>query len=136
MKKKIILFLSFAGLLFAGYMSGLKFFSDTCAFGEGCPYFLGYPACYYGFFMYLIITIFAYLVLFNKINQKTGLKSLITVSFLGVLFAGYFTLLEFPLLFQEGLSAYVLGLPTCALGLIFYILILIFSVKEYKMINN
>lgn len=132
MNKKIILFLGFAGLLFAGYMSSLKFFSDTCAFGESCPYFLGYPACYYGFFMYLIITLFAYLVVFRYINKKTGLNILGLVSSLGVLFAGYFTVLELPLLFEKGLNAYVLGLPTCALGLIFYVLILLFVLKEYK----
>lgn len=132
MNKKIILSLGFGGLLFAGYMSSLKFFSDTCAFGESCPYFLGYPACYYGLFMYFLITIFAYLVVFEYINAKTGLKILGIVSSLGVLFAGYFTILELPLLFSEGLGAYLLGLPTCALGLIFYVLILVFVLKEYK----
>jgi len=132
MNKKIILSLGVGGLLFAGYLSALKFFTDTCAFGESCPYFLGYPACYYGFFMYLLITIFAYLVVFEYINTKTGLKILGLISILGILFAGYFTILELPLLFSEGLGAYLLGLPTCALGLIFYILIGIFVFKEYK----
>jgi hypothetical protein len=82
--------------------------------------------------MYFLITIFAYLVVFEYINAKTGLKILGIVSSLGVLFAGYFTILELPLLFSEGLGAYLLGLPTCALGLIFYVLILVFVLKEYK----
>lgn len=124
--------LGVAGLLFSGYLSGVKFFTETCAFGEGCPYFLGYPACYFGFAMFLAITIFAYLLLFSKIEKRKGLKSLLGVSLLGILFAGYFTLLELPLLFEKGLSAYVLGLPTCALGLIFYVLVFATATRSSK----
>lgn len=125
-KKIITLFaLGVAGLLFSGYLSGVKFFSSACAFNESCPYFLGYPACYFGFSMFLAITIFGSLLLFSKIEKRRGLMSLSTVSFLGILFAGYFTLEELPILFQKGFGAYMLGLPTCALGLIFYILIFI-----------
>jgi hypothetical protein len=51
----ILFFLALAGLLFSGYLSTVKFFSDTCAFNESCPLFLGYPACFYGFAMYLIM---------------------------------------------------------------------------------
>ena len=55
--KKAALLLTLAGVLFSGYLSGVKFISDTCAFNEGCPYFLGYPACYYGFLMFSIMFI-------------------------------------------------------------------------------
>jgi hypothetical protein len=51
----ILLALASAGLLFSGYLSAVNLFSGTCAFNETCPYFLGYPACWYGFAMYLII---------------------------------------------------------------------------------
>ena len=53
--------LGLAGILFSGYLSAIKFFSATCAFNEPCPYFLGYPACYFGFGMFLIIFASAWL---------------------------------------------------------------------------
>jgi uncharacterized membrane protein len=120
---------SFAGLLFSGYLSGIKFFSDTCAFGESCPYFLGYPACYYGFVMYVLLFLTSILTLVGKFNEHIGAKLVLSVASLGVLFAGYFTFRELPKLFSDGLTAYVLGLPTCALGLIFYILIWVIAFR-------
>lgn len=133
-KKIITLFvLGIAGLLFSGYLSGVKFFSTVCAFNESCPYFWGYPACYFGFAMFFTITTFASLLLFSKIKKNIGLAGLVAVSFLGILFAGNFTIKEIPILLQEGLGAYVLGLPTCAMGLVFYVLIFIMSVYSlYK----
>jgi len=128
-KISITLFvLSIAGLLFSGYLSGVKFFSSTCAFNEPCPYFLGYPACYFGFAMFLLITIFSSLLLFSKIEKGKSLAGIFLVSFLGMLFAGYFTLPEMPVLAREGFSAYMLGLPTCSMGFVFYTLIFILSV--------
>src|SRR3989338_6289056 len=125
-KISITLFvLSIAGLLFSGYLSGVKFFSSTCAFNEPCPYFLGYPACYFGFAMFLLITIFSSLLLFSKIEKKKNLVGICTMSLLGMLFAGYFTLPEIPILAREGFGAYMLGLPTCSMGFIFYTLIFV-----------
>lgn len=124
-----VLVLGAAGLMFAGYLSGVKFFTETCAFGEGCPYFLGFPACYYGFFMYLVITVAALTQVLGKVKRETANEIILVTSGLGILFAGYFTFGELPKLFSEGLTAYVLGLPTCALGLIFYILLFWLSVK-------
>lgn len=129
--KKVIFYLSLAGVLFAGYLSSVKFFSKSCAFGESCPYFLGYPACYYGLVMFLLITAMPILWHFKKIKEKTADISVLVVSFLGILFAGYFTLQEIPILFSKGLSAYLLGLPTCAMGLIFYIAIFIIEVATF-----
>jgi len=127
--KKIILSLSICGLIFSGYISSLKIFSHTCAFNETCPYFLGYPACYFGFIMFLLITIFAVLRFFRIMSDKRSLLATLLISILGILFAGYFTLGELPTLFAQGLSAYFFGLPTCALGLVFYTLIFGFSIK-------
>ena len=127
-----LLGLSVAGLLFAGYIGGVKFFTGTCSFNESCPYFFGYPACYYGFAMYLILTIYSFLLLTGRIGVHKASRATSVVSMLGVLFAGYFTLKELPLLFSDGLRAYALGLPTCALGLIFYILILVISIRIKK----
>ncbi|OGH07197.1 MAG: hypothetical protein A2171_02120 [Candidatus Levybacteria bacterium RBG_13_35_9] len=131
---KVILLFSIAGLLFAGYLSSYKLLNNACALNESCPYFLGYPACYFGFAMYLAITIFASLLVFKKIKEQFALNAILTVSFLGILFAGYYTVGELPLLFANGLSAYVLVLPTCALGLIFYIAI--FSLTFYNKLHQ
>lgn len=136
-KSKIaLLVLSLGGLCFSGYLSGIKFFTKTCAFNESCPYFLGYPACYYGFAMYLALTILSILNLLGKFNSRSIIKSIISVSGLGIIFAGYFTFKEIPILFAKGLTAYVLGLPTCALGLIFYITIFVIAIMSLGSMNQ
>lgn len=116
-----LLALTAGGVLFSGYLSGVKFFTETCAFGESCPYFLGYPSCYYGFAMFIALLGFTALALMKKLDEHSASRWLLGVSALGIVFAGYFTVGELPLLFSDGLTAYMLGLPTCALGLIFYI---------------
>lgn len=126
---KILLSLSLAGLAFSGYLSSVKFFSGTCAFGESCPYFLGYPACYFGFMMYCVLTALSLLIVLRG-KSRSLIDGMFWVASLGILFAGYFTLYEIPVLFSEGLRAYMLGLPTCALGLIFYTAIAIVSYKN------
>lgn len=123
--KKVILILAIAGVLFAGYLSAVKFFNNTCAFNESCPYFLGYPACYFGFAMFVVIVIYLMFDRWRLIEERTAEISVLTVSFLGIIFAGYFTVKELPALFTRGFGAYFLGLPTCALGLIFYAIIFI-----------
>lgn len=127
--KKLLLIASVAGLAFSGYISGVKLFTSTCAFSESCPYFLGYPTCYYGFALFLVLTIASYLLVFGRVSMTTSARLLQAASFLGILFAGYFTLKELPLLFSEGLGAYMLGLPTCALGLIFFVFIFAGSLR-------
>jgi len=124
--------LSMAGLLFSGYLSAVKFFTMACALNEPCPRFLGYPACYFGFGMYIALTILAVLLINNAIRRRVGLASMIAVSFLGILFSGSFTLQELPKLFSQGLGAYALGLPTCAWGLVFYALIFIIASMSYR----
>ncbi len=124
-----VFYIGIAGLLFSGYLSGTKLFTDTCAFGESCPYFFGFPACYIGFLMYLIITVFAGLHVFHKYDGQKANTIVLYTAILGVLFAGYYTLLELPLLFREGLSTYLLGLPTCALGLIFYLITVLLALR-------
>ncbi len=125
MNKKIIalFLLSVGGVLFSGYLSGVKFFTETCAFNETCPYFLGYPACYFGLGMFLILMITTFFLLFNKVSIAKAVQIILFVSGLGIVFAGYFTFGELPVLFSSGVNTYLLGLPTCALGLIFYIII-------------
>ena len=120
---KTLFALATGGFLFSGYMSGVKFFSGNCAFNEGCPYFLGYPACYYGFVMFTTIFVLSVLLWLRKMDAVKALTSLAVVGVLGILFAGYYTVGELSVLFNEGLGAYLLGLPTCAYGLIFYVAI-------------
>lgn len=130
--KKFILLFSFGGLLFAGYLSGVKFFTKTCALGETCPIFLGQPACYFGFGMYLVLFLLSLWWVFGKTNSKLPKGGITAVSFLGILFAGYFTFLELPILYENGFGAFAMGLPTCAWGLLFYLAIFILSVNIRK----
>lgn len=120
-----------AGLLFSGYLSAVKLFTDTCAFSESCPYFLGYPACWYGFAMYLIMFITVSLALLNKLSVITATRITLMISFLGILFAGSFFV-------QELLRSQVtgsLGLSTCTYGLIFYIIIFTLSLFTLKKLS-
>ncbi|MBI5457828.1 hypothetical protein HY971_03855 [Candidatus Kaiserbacteria bacterium] len=124
--------LSVAGLLFSGYLSAVKFFSEVCALNEQCPYFLGYPACYFGFAMYLTMTILTAQFFLGGLTRSVALNALKVVSGAGIIFAGYFTLQELPRLFAGGLSAYVLGLPTCAYGLLVYIAIFCIAFAAHR----
>lgn len=126
---KTAFIITLAGVLFSGYLSAIKLFTDTCAFSEPCPYFLGYPACWYGFILFLGMCISSLLALTNRINKLVTAKILTALSALGILFAGYFTVPELQKLFFGGGGLYGLGLPTCAYGLIFYILVFVLSIK-------
>ncbi len=124
------------GTLFSGYLSAIKFFTDACAFSEACPYFLGYPACYFGFIMFSTIMLFAGLHAFHLFDGRKANEIVFGVSILGIVFAGYYTIGELPTLFDEGLSAYIFGLPTCALGLIFYTLVFVLSYRLRRDFKN
>ena len=125
---KTMFFLGLAGFLFSGYLSAIKFLTSTCAFNEPCPYFLGHPACWYGFGMFSIIFISAIFGFSKTIHKITIAKVIATVSALGILFAGYFTIPEIEKFLSKINTGYTLVLPTCAFGFIFYVLIFIFSV--------
>jgi len=62
---KTILVISVLGLLFSGYLSYAELIKGTCTIG-GCSYVLGFPACVYGFVMYLIVLIISILGLRKK----------------------------------------------------------------------
>lgn len=125
---KTVLVLSLGGVLFAGYLSAVKIFSDTCAFNEPCPYFLGYPACWYGFVMYSVMFLATLTAFVKRNGSLCPVKINALVALFGILFAGYFVSSEFRLWMSstENLN-YSLGLPTCTYGLIFYIIIFILS---------
>ncbi len=123
---KIIFIFALAGVLFSGYLSAVKFFTKTCAFNETCPYFLGYPACWYGFLMFIAMFIVASLGLLKKFSADSAVKIILVVSALGILFAGSFVAQEISASKLTG----NLGLSTCVYGLIFYILIFAVSLRK------
>ncbi|QQS60327.1 hypothetical protein IPN41_04435 [Candidatus Falkowbacteria bacterium] len=129
-----IFFLTLAGFLFSGYLSLVKLLSNTCALNEPCPYFLGYPACWYGFGMFTVLFILAIISQWKE-STKLIYWFQIVVSLIGIIFAGYFTVPEIIRLFN-GTSAYSLGLPTCAYGLIFYILIFILATRRLQQLSK
>lgn len=100
--------------MFSGYLSAVKLFSGSCAFNEPCPYFLGYPACWYGFALYLIIFIATLLALTDIIE---------IVSALGIIFSGSFAVREIA----AGQITGVLGFSTYVYGFIFFAAIFIVS---------
>ena len=130
---KWTLILSIGGVLFAGYLSSLKLFVGVCAFGEPCPYFLGYPACYFGFLFFLTMAVTSLFGYFNKPTKKR-IEANFSVSLAGTVFAGYFVAQEIILSIEANtIITYGLGLPTCVYGLIFYIIILVLSYRQLRL---
>ncbi len=126
---KTALVLTFMGVLFAGYLSAQKLITNQCAFNESCPYFLGFPACYYGFGIFLLMFIISVMALLQI--EKAGIyKSIIlVVSLFGLIFAGQWALPELQVLLTSSQKvSYVLGLSSCVYGFFFYLVILILSV--------
>jgi len=115
--------LASAGLLFSGYLSAVKLLSGSCAFNEPCPYFLGYPACWYGFAMYLVMFLVTAAALAWKEKVKRAVVADAVVSFIGILFAGNFVVQEIARSAFTG----TLGFSTCVYGLVFYVAIFIVS---------
>lgn len=134
--KIFFMILTTAGVLFSGYMSGVKLFSKTCAFGETCPLFLGMPACYVGFILFLSLFFVSLMFVFNKKMALVISKKFLFLSFIGVIYSLNFAVPELPKLFQDGPSAYFWGLPTCVMGSLFFVVIFIGSIVFYKKTRN
>jgi len=123
-------FLSLGGTLFAGYLSAVKIVTQTCAFGESCPYFLGYPSCWYGFAMFLTLFVLATLGLSGRLSEARTAKGLLWISALGTAFAGSFVVQEvYGWISAGSVTFYGFGLPTCVYGLVFYVAVLALSWK-------
>lgn len=127
-----IFVLGIAGLLFSGYLSATKLFSGTCAFNESCPYFFGFLACYIGFFIFLLITVVGGLHVCKMINGAIANKIVLPLASVGVLYAGYFTVGEIPALLRGEVSQFVFGIPTCAWGFLFYVVLVVVSFRLQK----
>ena len=132
MKQYSLFGLIIAGLLFSGYLGGVKLFGGVCAFNESCPYFLGYPTCYYGFGMYLVMFVLLLLAQRGKIDTTKSLQGVLGVSVLGIFFAGYYSVSELSKLMGGGITEYFLGLPTCAYGLVVYIAIFFVTLSALR----
>lgn len=61
----IILAISIVGILFSGYLSYSELFASSCPIG-GCSTVGPFPACVYGFVMYLMVFVISYLGLRGK----------------------------------------------------------------------
>lgn len=124
-KHAITLFIiSLCGVLFAGYLAGVKVFNKECALDTSCSYFLGLPTCIYGFVMFTILLIGSSVLLFHKKKtcQTKILKVIFSVAIIGSLFSLYFATVEI----MGGVTS-ALILPTCAYGLIAYVIIFVVS---------
>ena len=127
---KTALPLTVAGILFAGYMTGIKLFSGTCAFSEPCPTLWGYPACFYGFFIFSAMFVVTLMALLKKKNSLGPVRANLILSGFGILFSGYFAVPELTAVIRDGQN-YQLGLPTCAYGLVFYVVIFIVTAAAF-----
>ena len=115
--------LAAGGVLFSGYLSAVKLFTKSCAFNESCPYFLGYPACFYGFGFFFILFIVSLFGVLKRISGKRTINILFFVSLLGIIFSGSFTAQEI----STGRLFGTLGLSTCAYGLFFFVAVFVLS---------
>ncbi len=132
MKRNILSILTFAilGSLFAGYLSFQKLTTKTCVLTEGCGYLFGIPSCVYGFVLFFLILIFALVTMFS---EETNMKKTIKIiSLIGILYSFGFSIYDLflaPINILNG-AKFTLFLPSCIYGLIFYLIIFIFSNKR------
>lgn len=120
--------LALGGTLFAGYLSGIKLMTKGCAFDEPCPFFLGYPACYYGFVIFAALLALSLLGRAGRMHERKAASWILAVAALGTIFSGSFVVQEVAGWFSAGrVSLYGFGLPTCVYGLVFYVALLVLS---------
>ena len=124
---ELAFWLSLAGTLFSGYIAAHQLIKKECPFNEPCPYFLGRPACEYGFAMFFAMLIAAALTQGNYIGAADAKSFIQAISLLGILFAGYFVLMEVWSALRAGMQRYGLVFPTCAYGLVFYGILFVLS---------
>ncbi len=128
---KCIIGLSIFGTLFSGYLSWGKFFNGTCTLQNGgCSDFLGYPTCYYGFVMFILLLTFS--ALYKLKGRTQYLKALCRISFAGILFSAWFSFIEIIPMITEKVR-YDLFFPSCSYGLIAYIAIFCIARKINKL---
>ncbi|HUY05483.1 MAG TPA: hypothetical protein VMV62_02060 [Candidatus Paceibacterota bacterium] len=123
----VTFWLSLAGVLFAGYLSAVRLITKECALDRPCPYFLGVPACWYGFGMFVVLFGAAASARAGYLTIVTAAAAMTWVSALGIIFAGSFTLKEVFSWMRSKEAGKKLILPSCAYGLIGFVIILALS---------
>jgi uncharacterized membrane protein len=113
---KAVSVISLIGVLFSGFLSFGTLLVGACPLNGECPFFLGYPACDYGLIMFLIILIASLMPSKAKHGNDNSIKVILVVSFMGILFSGYFSTIEIL-----NPRNYALILPSCVYGLIMYL---------------
>lgn len=122
----LVLLFSVVGALFSGYLTFSILFGDGCPLQEPCPLFLGWPACAFGFDLF-ILSLLAGVVLLFKRREKV-IWFLIVVTLAGVLFSGYFSVLELVSPSCIGECVYELGLPSCVWGFFVFVIVFVAAV--------
>jgi hypothetical protein len=118
--RRLALVLSAGGVAFSGYLSGVRFFSNSCAFAEPCPMFFGMPACYFGFAMFVALLGVSVAALRAPLASDVPVLLNAGIAGLGSIFAGSFAVAEL----RHGLTTYGLGVSTCVYGALFFLAIL------------
>ena len=118
------------GVVFSGYLSGVKLLNGVCAFDEPCPLFLGYPVCYTGLALFVSLFLVSATALTTRTTMRWPVGTTLGLSVLGVLFAGRLTLVE--MVARGRLPLYGMGLPTCAYGFLFFLAVLVLSTIAWR----
>jgi uncharacterized membrane protein len=120
--------LSAAGVAFSGYLGGTRLFTNSCAFSEPCPTFLGQPACYFGFALFFSLFVVSIAARVSGTTRGWPVVANLVLSLAGTLFAGYFAVAEIHGWFARGFTTYSMGVSTCVYGALFFAALLGLSV--------
>src|SRR3989304_6589461 len=110
------LVLTLGGVLFSGYLSFYKLLTGNCALNEPCPFFLGYPACWYGFAMFCVMFLVVLVARVQNTVSRSPVRFVAAVSLLGIIFSGSFVWSDVQIWLASSQS-YTLILPSCVYGL-------------------
>ena len=130
-----MLVLTLGGVLFSGYLSFYKLLTGNCALNEPCPFFLGHPACWYGFAMFVAMFLIALSARIRNRAFRRPVMFTAAISLLGIIFSGSFVWSDVQVWLASAQS-YALILPSCVYGLIFYIVIFALSLVALKNIRE
>jgi uncharacterized membrane protein len=118
--------LAAAGVAFSGYLSLTRLTRGICAFEEPCPFFLGHPACYTGFALFAGAFAISLLAWIRKTEESWPMFANTLLGIAGSVFAGMMSLEE-----VRHPVGYKLGLPTCAYGFVFFLVLLVYSLAAW-----
>jgi hypothetical protein len=79
-----------------------------------------------GLFLVSLTAYIRHMDTFRLARANTAIASL------GTLFAGYYTLTEIISWFRDGFATYGLGLSTCTYGFVFFVAVLVLSVRALR----